>query len=142
MSEIPPPTVPPAMPPPPGGGSYTPPPPPPPGGPAPQSSDRGIMIFLSYFGLFALIPLLTKKDDPDIQWHAKNGFALAVAWVVVLIVLWIVGMALPSVIGLAMMGVRCLIWLGFLIVDVMAMVKAFGGERMRIPVITDFAEKM
>lgn len=100
------------------------------------------MIFLSYFGLFALIPLLTKKDDPDIQWHAKNGLALAVAWIVVLIVLMIVGIVMPSFIRLAMIGVRCLIWLGFLIVDVMAMVKAFGGERMRIPVITDFAEKM
>lgn len=142
MSEIPPPTVPPATPPPPGGGSYTPPPPPPPGGPAPQSSDRGVMIFLSYFGLFALIPLLTKKDDPDIQWHAKNGLALAVAWILVLILLGIGSMVLPSVVRLAMLGVRCVIWLGFLIVDVMAMVKAFGGERMRIPVITDFAEKM
>jgi uncharacterized membrane protein len=100
------------------------------------------MIFLSYFGLFALIPLLTKKDDPDIQWHAKNGFALAVAWIIVLIALFCVGMVLPSFIRLGMIGVRCLIWLGFLIVDIMAMVKAFGGERMRIPVITDFAEKM
>jgi len=142
MSEIPPPTVPPATPPPPGGGSYTPPPPPPPGGPAPQSSDRGVMIFLSYFGLFALIPLLTKKDDPDIQWHAKNGLALAVAWIIVLIALFCVGFVLPSFIRLGMIGVRCLIWFGFLIVDIMAMVKAFGGERMRIPVITDFAEKM
>jgi uncharacterized membrane protein len=146
MSEIPPPTVPPATPPPPGGGSYTPPPPPPPGGPAPggpaQSSDRGVMIFLSYFGIFALIPLLTKKDDPDIQWHAKNGLALAVVWIVVLILLGIVGFMLPSVVRLGMIGIRCVIWLGFLIVDVMAMVKAFGGQRMRIPVITDFAEKM
>jgi len=142
MSEIPPPTVPPATPPPPGGGSYTPPPPPPPGGPAPQSSDRGVMIFLSYFGLFALIPLLTKKDDPDIQWHAKNGLALAVVWIVAAILLSIVGWMMPSVVGFAMLGVRCLIWLGFLIIDVMAMVKAFGGERMRIPVVTDFAEKM
>ena len=142
MSEIPPPTVPPATPPPPGGGSYTPPPPPPPGGPVPQSSDRGVMIFLSYFGIFALIPLLTKKDDPDIQWHAKNGLALAVVWIIVLVVLGLTSFILPSFIRLAMIGLRCLIWLGFLIVDVMAMVKAFGGERMRIPVITDFAEKM
>jgi uncharacterized membrane protein len=100
------------------------------------------MIFLSYFGLFALIRLLTKNDDPDIQWHAKNGLALAVVWIVVLILLGIGSMVLPSVVRLAMIGVRCVIWLGFLIVDVMAMVKAFGGERMRIPVITDFAEKM
>jgi hypothetical protein len=60
MSEIPPPTVPPATPPPPGGGSYTPPPPPPPGGVSP-SSDRTLMIVLSYLGLLALIPYLTKK---------------------------------------------------------------------------------
>src|SRR6185436_6297672 len=107
MSEIPPPTVPPATPPPPGGGSYTPPPPPPPGGPVPQSSDRGIMIFLSYFGLFALIPVLTKKDDPDIQWHSKNGLALAIAYIPIWIVLVIVGMVLPGPLKLILIPLNC-----------------------------------
>ena len=44
--------------------------------PAP-SSDRTIMLVLSYLGILALIPLLMKKDDPEVQWHAKNGLALA-----------------------------------------------------------------
>jgi len=138
MSETP--HVPPSPPPPPPGGSYTP-PPAPPTGTAP-SSDKTIFLVLSYLGILCLIPLLAKKDDPEIQWHAKNGLALAVVWIVVLIVLGLTSFILPSFIRLAMIGLRCLIWLGFLIVDVMAMVKAFGGERMRIPVITDFAEKM
>lgn len=134
--------------PPPGGGSYTPPPPPPPpppvsGGPGPApGSDRGVMIFLCYFGIFALIPLLTKKEDPEMQWHAKNGLALAVAWFVVWIAFTVLQFALPLPLKLVWSGVGCLIGLAFFIVDIVAMVKAFGGQRFRIPVVSDFADKM
>ena len=85
MSELPPPTVPPSTPPPPGGsytplpppgGSYTPPPPPPGGGATGGSSERTLMIVLSYLWILCLIPLLTRKDDSEIQWHAKNGTAI------------------------------------------------------------------
>lgn len=132
----------PPPPPPPGGGSYTP-PPPPPGGAAPGgSSDRGIMIFLCYFGIFALIPLLTKKDDPDIQWHAKNGLALTIAFVGIWIALTIIGFILPGPLKLVLFPVECVIWIGYLIVDIMAMVKGFNGQRWRIPVVSDFADKM
>src|SRR5205823_3807031 len=79
------PYTPPPPPPPPPGGSYTPPPPPPPGAPAPNS-DRTIMLVLSYLGILCLIPLLMKKDDPEVQWHAKNGTVLFGAEVVVFIV--------------------------------------------------------
>jgi uncharacterized membrane protein len=137
--------MPPSYTPPPGGGSYTPPPPPPPppiGGGAPAGGDRGLMLFLSYFGIFALIPLLTKKEDPEIQWHAKNGLALAIAWVVVAIGWQIVGFVLPLPIRLIWGTLGCFIGLAFLVLDILAMVKAFGGQRMRLPVITDMAEKM
>lgn len=133
--------------PPPGGGSYTPPPPPPPpaapGGGAPSgSSDRGIMIFLCYFGIFALIPLLTKKEDPEIQWHAKNGLALTIASCIIWVGLFIVSIVLRGILGLIMVPIECVVWLGIFVVDIVAMVKAFGGQRWRIPVVTDFAEKM
>jgi uncharacterized membrane protein len=98
------------------------------------------MLFLSYFSIFALIPLLTKKDDPEIQWHSKNGLALAIVWFVVaigwnVVAFWVLPWGIRGSLG-------CLIGLGFLILDILAMVKAFGGQRMRIPVITDMAEKM
>lgn len=151
MSDTPsaPPTyTPPPPPPPPGGGSYTPPPPPPPppvGGGVAPGGDRTLMVILSYLGVLALIPLLTKKEDRDVQWHAKNGLVLAVAWLVVWIVLFALsfflrGMLAPIGCGVGL--VQCLVFIGFLIVDVMAMVKAINGQRMRIPVVTDLAEKM
>ncbi len=73
----------PNVPPPP---SYTPPPPPagmPPGG---VSQNRGLMLALAYLGPLAIIPLVTEKDDPEVQWHAKHGLVLFVAE----IILWIV----------------------------------------------------
>lgn len=135
------PHVPPTVPPPPPGGSYT---PPPPAGGAP-SSDRTLMLVLSYLGIFSLIPLLTKKEDPEVQWHAKNGLALTIAWVIVWAIFFVLGFFLRGVLAVAGCGlaaVECVIAVAFLVVDIMAMVKAVGGQRFRIPVVTDFSEKL
>ena len=60
-----------------------------PGSGAP-SSNRNVMILLSYLWLLALVPLLTEKDDKEVQWHAKHGIVLMVAelilWVVINVV--------------------------------------------------------
>lgn len=144
MSEIPPPTVPPATPPPPGGGSYTPPPPPPAGGgytPGPASSDRTLMVVLSYLGLLALIPYLTKKEDPDVHWHAKNGLGLLILDVVVWVLFLVLGMVLPSGSGCGIGMIQCVVWIGILVLHVYCIIQAVGGKRPRIPVVTDFAEK-
>lgn len=144
MSDIPPPTVPPATPPPPGGGSYTPPPPPPPGGSTgtSPSSDRTLMVVLSYLGLLALIPYLTKKEDPDIHWHAKNGLGLLILDVAVWLVFFILQMVLRNtVMGCGMATISCVVWIGILVLHIYCLIQAVGGKRPRIPAVTDFAEK-
>ena len=136
-------------PPPPGGGSYTPPPPPPPppagGGTTAPGGDRTLMIVLGYLWILALIPLLTKKDDPEVQWHAKNGLALLGAEIICWIVFMILGFALRGLLSTLSCGiglVECVVWIGFLVVRVMCIVKGVGGQRFRVPVISDFADKM
>src|SRR5437764_6324996 len=116
-------------PPQPPGGSYTPPPPPPPpppaGGTAP-GSDRTLMIVLSYIWILALIPLLTKKDDKEVQWHAKNGLCILGAEIAAWIILTILGFALAHVLAVLSCGiglVHCIVWIGFLVVRIMAIVK-------------------
>ena len=137
MTEIPP-TMPPATPPPPGGGSYTPPPPPPGAG----SSDRTLMVVLSYLGLLALIPYLTKKEDPDIHWHAKNGVGLLILDVVIMVAFMVISWVMPSnLLGCGIGVLQCVVWLGILGLHVYCIVQAVGGKRPRIPVVTDFAEK-
>jgi len=126
-------------PPPPPGGSYT--PPPPPTGAAP-GGDRTIFLVLSYLGILCLIPLLAKKDDPEVQWHAKNGLALFIAeliWVAVGI--GFIFIHVPFL-GCGWAIIRCVVWLGFLALSIMGIVKAMSGQRFRIPILTDMAEKM
>ena len=70
------------------------------------SSNRGVMIVLSYLWILFLIPLLTEKDDAEVQWHAKHGLVLTVVEVVVLIglqvVLWLSGGVVMSLIPIEM----------------------------------------
>jgi uncharacterized membrane protein len=148
MSEIPPPTVPPATPPPPGGGSYTPPPPPPPygGGPGipsgPASSDRTLMIVLSYLWILVLIPLLTKKDDAEVTWHAKNGLGLTIgeilAWLIYMVITWFA----PTAIGCIAGVLSCIIGFGFFAIRVIAIIQGVGGKRFTVPVLSDLGTKI
>ena len=138
--------------PPPGGGSYTPPPPPPPpppAGTAPSAGgDRNLMIVLSYLWILALIPLLTKKDDPEVQWHAKNGLAFVVFDIVVWILLAIVTRVAAHIpifgcgIATVLSVLWCIVWVGILVIHVVAIIKGVNGQRFRLPVVSDFADKM
>ncbi len=126
----PPPTVPPSSPPPPMGGSA--------GG-----SDRTLMVVLSYLWILALVPLLTKKDDKEVQWHAKNGLAILVAEVAIWVLFFVLGFVLPSgVMGCGMATIQCVVWLAFLVLRIICIMKGVAGQRYRVPVISDFADKM
>jgi uncharacterized membrane protein len=147
MSEIPPPTVPPATPPPPGGGSYTPPPPPPnygggPVGGGPASSDRTLMVVLSYLWILVLIPLLTKKDDPEVQWHAKNGLGITIAEILAWLIAIVIGYFAPTVIGCLATSINCIVGVGFFVIRVIAVIKGINGQRFTIPVLSDLGKNI
>jgi uncharacterized membrane protein len=125
---------------PPSGGSYTPPPPPPPpaGGAA---GDRTLMLILSYLWFLAIIPLVTRKDDREVQWHAKNGLVLAIAYTAIEIVFWIFGHFFPLAACLISI-VPCAVAVAYLVVIIIAIMKATSGQRLRIPMLSDYADKM
>lgn len=125
-------------------GTQPPPPTPPPSTPPPSegqpSPNRTIMLVLSYLGILALVPLLVEKDDPEVQWHAKHGIVLLVSWIILYIVLallefvpgvgWILGCALLPFVSLAI-----------LVVHIVCIVKALQGSRLRIPIISEYADR-
>ena len=119
-------------------------PPPPPPAPADSgsggdSSNRTLMIVLSYLGLLALIPLLMEKDDQDLQWHAKHGLVLFGFWVVLGLVFSVLS-AVP-VLGCLAIVVSLFLPIAALVIHIICIVKGINGERFLIPGLSDFANK-
>ncbi|HPC83810.1 MAG TPA: hypothetical protein P5234_10705 [Thermoanaerobaculaceae bacterium] len=129
----------------PGGPSTYPPPPPPPMAPPPAgggtvSSNRNVMIVLSYLWLLAIVPLLTEKEDQEVQWHAKHGLVLLVAEIVAWVVYFVLSM-IPGV-GCVIMILAPIIWLVFVVLRIMCIVKGVNGQRLLIPGLSDFVAKL
>ncbi|MEW5984014.1 MAG: DUF4870 domain-containing protein [Acidobacteriota bacterium] len=108
------------------------------------SSNRSVMIVLSYLWILALVPLLVEKEDSEVQWHAKHGIVLMVAE----IAFWIAYTIIVNVIVAATFGLGCvvglvspLIALAFLVIHVMAIVKGLNGQRFTLPYVSEFANK-
>ena len=94
------------------------------------------MLILAYLGLLALIPLITVKNDREVQWHAKNGLVFTAAF----LVLW-VGLSILSSITLILWFLHPVLYLAWLVVAVLGIMKALQGQRFLIPGLSEYASK-
>ena len=116
----------------------TPTPPPPSTSGSSESSNRGVMIVLSYLWILALIPLLVDKDDEEVQWHAKNGLVLTAAE----FALWLVFNLLAATgIGCVFVIFLPILVVVFAVIRVVAIVKGLKGERFVIPGLSQYVDK-
>ncbi|HYV48665.1 MAG TPA: hypothetical protein VFA20_27595 [Myxococcaceae bacterium] len=111
-----------------------PPPPPPPraGTDVVREQDK-LMLILSYLWLAALVPLLTVNDSEAVRWHAKNGLVLSMGG---FLAAWIFG-HIPFIGWFAW-----ILDLVTLVLMVASIYRALEGVRMRIPVVSDVADKL
>lgn len=93
-----------------------------------DAKDHRATAALSYVLLLFFIPM-AKKDSPFCQFHAKQGIALFVAWIIASFIAWI------PFIGWAA-------WLSLLIVNVMAITKTLNGEMWEIPYLGKYAKQI
>jgi uncharacterized membrane protein len=113
--------------------------------PPPPKKDNTLMLVLSYLYILFLVPLITEKNDPQVQWHAKHGMILTIAEAVLQFGLWIIGMILSNISGI--LGcVTCflptIIWVAFLVIRIMGIVKATKGERLIIPGLSQYVDSI
>lgn len=121
-------------------GGYTP-PSAPAGGTPGAGGDRTLMLVLAYLGILGLIPLIVRSEDRDIRWHSINGLMLFAAYCVVSILWWVLQGFMPDALGCALGFVGCAIFLAYLAAVVFGIMKALKGERLRIPVLSDVADR-
>ncbi len=103
------------------------------------------MLALSYIYFLGIIPLIVRKDDREVKWHAINGLLLFAAYVIVQIIWSILSNFVLADfgcgVGMALSLVSCIIAIGYIAAFIMAIMKALRGERMRFPLLSDFADK-
>ena len=103
-----------------------------------ESSNRNLMIVLSYIYILFLVPLLVEKDDAEVQWHAKHGAVLTVLEILIQLVL---NMIVATGIGCVFAIFIPLVFIGFAVIRIVCMVKGVNGERFLVPGISQYADR-
>lgn len=94
-------------------------------------------------GILFLV-LAPYNQNKTVRFHAFQSIFLNVAWIGVWIVLAIISAVASSIfwgLGMLMGLVNLVVALGFLVLWVVMLVKAYGGQKMVLPIIGPLAEK-
>jgi len=98
------------------------------------------MLVLSYLAFFGFIPLIAGKQDREVRWHAANGLLLFGAVVAIGIIATVIGILVPPlscIYPIVMFAVLIV----YTIIAILAVVKALGGERLIVPVVSRYADR-
>ena len=91
----------------------------------------------------SIIFLLIEKDNKDVRFHSWQGTFFGAGMILLNIVLNVLGIILGHLAdflgGLILGFLIPIVWLAALVLWVICLVKAYQGERWRIPVIGDMA---
>jgi uncharacterized membrane protein len=112
-----------------------------------SKNEKILWGILSYLGILCLLPLLLKKDDSFIQFHAKQGLIMlivgAIIWVVSIpMALLMIIPAIGPIINILWMIILFIIGIPLFILWVIAIIKVIQLETWKMPVIGGFAEKI
>src|SRR5258708_34389145 len=114
--------------------------------------DGNITALIGYLiGIVALVLIFIEKDNKFVRFHAFQSVFLAVAYIVCLILMVILGIVvaiigqmsgvLGTILGLVMMLLWLAVIVGFLGALIYSAIKAYGGNRFKLPIIGNMAEK-
>jgi uncharacterized membrane protein len=116
--------------------------------------DENVAALLSYVftWLSGLIFFLMEKESRLVRFHAMQaillgataiilGIVLWVAWVILLIIATQISDVLTMLLNLVFMLLMAAFYIGLLIAWVMCMIKAYGSQYFKLPLLGNFAEK-
>ena len=128
------------------------PPPPPPSGPAASQTtstglDPKLAGLLCYIlGIITgLIFFLIERTNPVVRFHAAQSIVFSAASIVLWIVLFVLQIIFYQIswtLGHFFNLLNLLVWLGLFIVWIVLLIKGYSGEKWKLPVIGDLAERL
>jgi uncharacterized membrane protein len=99
----------------------------------------GGLAYITIIPAIIFLIVAPYNKSPNVRFHSWQSIFLAIAWFVVYVALLVVG-RIPFI-GWFTFILSPLVGLGFFILWIIVLIKAFNGQRFKIPVIGDFAEK-
>ena len=116
--------------------------------------DENVASLIAYLAgwVSGLIFFLIEKSSRLVRFHAMQAILLnvvvAVVWIVIMIIVSIlvlilgqVSSALAGIVSLLSVLLYLAAGIGTLILWVMCLIKAYGGQMYKLPIIGDYAEK-
>lgn len=98
---------------------------------------------LSYISLLCLIPLLTKKDNDFVYFHAKQGLVLFGAEIIVYIISSILRASIWSWGVLSILNVVfTLLNLGLVVLAILGIVNVIQNQKKELPLIGKLAQSL
>lgn len=102
-----------------------------------------LLCYLCTF-ITGIIFLLIEKDNKEVKFHAWQAIFLGAGSIVLQIAILILTAIMSAISGalatiISLLGT--LVYLGIMVIWIIAMVKAYQGQKWKIPFIGDLAEK-
>jgi len=92
----------------------------------------------------SIIFMLLEKENKDVQFHAWQATTFGVGYIVVIVAIEILAAILGAILSFLGVVIGLLVpvaGLAAFVIWIICLVKAYQGERWKIPYIGDFAEK-
>lgn len=110
--------------------------------------EPNVAAALSYvLGIVTGVIFVALERDPFVRFHAFQSILLTVAWIAVWIVLSVIGavLAVVPILNILALIIGFLISLGLglggLLLWIVLMIKAYQGQRLKLPIIGPMAER-
>jgi uncharacterized membrane protein len=109
-----------------------------------SDQDRVLLVF-GYLGPLALVPLVASKRE-FVKWHAKQGLVLSAGLLALFIVMRLIHLLLESYfwrwIEEIFWAAAWMVVLGVVVLMLVCLVRALEGERFKIPMLGDLADRL
>jgi uncharacterized membrane protein len=99
----------------------------------------GLLAYITIIPAIIFLVIEPFNKNRFVRFHAFQCLFIAATGFVIGIVFMILGFV--PFLGLLMIPVSFLVWIGFIVLVILCMVRAYQGQKFKLPVIGDMAEK-
>lgn len=91
------------------------------------------LCYAPFIGWIVALVLVLIEKNSDVKWHAVQGLLVGLA-------VWVLALGLGMTVILAVLVP--LIWVAGFILQLVLVVKTYQGERMKLPLLTEWTDKL